>query len=121
MERNDECAAELAEPGTKVGFLIFGMILLGEHQHHRRLIAKGLAPMCRHVRQLRILAVSLEHARHRRFHVGGRARLFGDGGRHRFPGAKQRYIETDVKTRGKHFFGLIRLAGFTTHPAVLQL
>src|SRR5262249_1162666 len=45
VERNDQCAAELTEPGIKVGLLIFGMILFGEHQHHRRLIAEWLAPM----------------------------------------------------------------------------
>src|SRR6266487_5553184 len=121
MERDDQCAAALAEPGIKVGLLILGMIFFSEHQHDRRLTTKGLAPMCRHVSDLRLLAVPLEYARHRGLHVGCRARLFFDGSRQRFPSAEQRYIETDVKARGKHFFGLIRLAGFTTHPAVLQL
>jgi hypothetical protein len=56
-----------------------------------------------------------------RLHISGRTRLFGDGGWHRFPGAEQRYIETDVKPSGKHFFGLVRLTGFATYPAVLNL
>src|SRR5206468_7185431 len=72
MERDDQRAAELAEPSIKIGLLIFGMILFSEHQHHTGLIAKGLAPMCRHVSQLCLLAVPLEHACHRRLHVGGR-------------------------------------------------
>ena len=121
VERDDQRAAELAEPSIKVGLLIFGMILFGEHQHHRRLIVKRLAPMCRHVSQLCLLAVPLEHACHRRLHVGGRARLFDDGGRKRFPGPDQRDIKTDVKAGRKELLGLIRLASFATHPPVLQL
>ena len=77
MKRDDQRATELAEHSIKVGLLISGMILFSEHEHHRRLIAKGLAPMCRHITQLRVLAVSFENARHRRLHVGGGSRLFG--------------------------------------------
>ena len=84
----------------EVGLLIFGMILFGEHQRHPRLIIKWFAPMCRHVSQLRLFAVPLKHACHRRLHVGGRARLFFDGGRQRFPGTEQRRIKTDVKPAG---------------------
>src|SRR5207253_7046410 len=42
VQRDDHCAAELAEPGIKVGLLIFGMILLSEHEHHRGLITEWL-------------------------------------------------------------------------------
>src|SRR5205823_14911988 len=76
VERDDQRAAEPAEPGVKVWLLIFGMILLSEHQHYRRLIAKRLAPMCRYISHLRVFGVPLEDARHRRLYVGGRARLF---------------------------------------------
>ena len=119
VERDDHCAAELAEPGIKVGLLIFGMILFGEHQHHRGFIAKGLAPMRRHVSQLRLLAVPLEDARHRRLYVGGWTRLFRR--RQRFPSAEQRHVETYFQTRGKHPFGFIRLTGFPNRPPILQL
>src|SRR5438034_8014382 len=84
MERDDQRAAELAEPSVKVGLLIFGMILFAEHEHDAGLIAKRLAPMCRHEGYLRLFAVPLEHARHRRLYVSGRARLFR--GRQRFSG-----------------------------------
>src|SRR5206468_10451917 len=87
MERNNQCAAELAEPSIKVRLLIFGMILVSKHQHHAGLIAKWLAPMCRHVSDLRLLAVPLEHARDRGLHVGSRARLFFNRSRQRFPSA----------------------------------
>src|SRR5258708_34890198 len=59
VKRDDQCAAELAEPGIKIWFLIFGMILLSEHKHYRRLIAKRLAPMCRHISELCVFAVPL--------------------------------------------------------------
>ena len=70
--------------------------------------------MCRHVNQLRVLAVPLENARHRRLHVGGEARLFG--WRQRFSSTEQRHIETNVQAGG-----FIRLARFANHPAILQL
>ena len=77
VKRDDQCAAELAEPSIKVGLLIFGMILLSEHEHDGGLIAKGFAPMCRQISELCVFPVPLEDARHRRFHIGGGARLFG--------------------------------------------
>ena len=49
IERDDQCAAELAEPSIKVGLLIFGMILFTKNQHDARLIVKWFAPMCRHM------------------------------------------------------------------------
>ena len=121
MKRDDQCAAELAEPSIKVGLLIFGMIPFSEHQHHTRFIVKGFAPMCRYVSELRLLAVALKDTGHRRLHVGGGARLFGGGSRQRFPGPEQCHIKMNIKAGGKHSLGLVRLAGFATHAAVLQL
>ena len=73
--------------------------------------------MCRHISELGVFAVPLEDARHRRFHIGGGARLFG--WRRRAPSAQQRHIETDIQARGKHSLGFIRLIGFANGPTVL--
>jgi hypothetical protein len=62
MERHDQRAAKPAERSVEVGLLIFGMILFSEHQIHAGFITEWLAPMCRHIRQLRLFAVALEDA-----------------------------------------------------------
>src|SRR5262249_55000782 len=95
------------------------MILLGEHKHDRRLIAKRLPPMRRHISQLCVLPVAFEDSGHCRLHIGRGPRLFG--GRQRFSSTKQRHIETDVQARWKHSLGFIRLARFANRSAVLQL
>src|SRR5438552_7758573 len=77
MERDDERAAESAERSVEIGLLVLGMILFREHQVHAGLITEWLAPMCRHISQLRIFAVTLEHAGDGGLHVRCRTRLFG--------------------------------------------
>src|SRR5438067_3129560 len=77
MKRDDQRAAESAERSVEVGFLILGMILLRKHQVHAGFITEWLTPVCRHIGQLRIFAVTLEYARHRRLHIRRRTRLFG--------------------------------------------
>src|SRR5207249_8779439 len=62
MDRDDQRAAEPAECSVEVGLLIFGMILFRKHQVHAGFITEWLAPMCRHIRQLRFFAVALEDA-----------------------------------------------------------
>ena len=121
VERHDQCAAKSAERSVEVGLLIFGMILFSKHQVHAGLITEWLAPMCRHIRQLRLFAVSLEDAGYRGLHVRGGARLFDDRCRGRVARLEQRHIETRIEATGKHLVGLIRLAGFANHPTVLQL
>ena len=121
MERNDQRAAESAERSVEVGLLIFGMILFRKNQVHAGFITERLAPMCRHICQLCLFAITLEHAGHGGLHVRGRTKLFGGGCRERIAPLEQRHIETRIETIGNHRVGFSRLAGFANHAAVLQL
>ena len=121
IERDDQRAAESAERSVEIGFLILGMILFRKYQVHAGFITEWLTPVCRHIDQLRIFAVTLEHAAYRRLHVRGRAGLFSYRCRERIAGLDQRHVETHIEATGKHRVGLIRLAGFANHVTVLQL
>src|SRR6266576_2818987 len=101
IERDDERAAESAESSVEIGLLVFGMIFFRKHQVHAGLITEWLTPMCRHIGQLRIFAVTLEHAAYRRLHVRGRTRLFSRRYRKRIARPEQRHIETHVEATGK--------------------
>src|SRR6266404_2826836 len=121
IERDDQRAAESAERSVEVGFLILGMILFRKYQVHAGFITEWLTPVCRHIGQLRIFAVTSEHATCGRLHVRGRTRLFGRRYRKRIAGLEQGQLETHIEATGNHRVGLIRLAGFADHVTVLQL
>src|SRR5947207_8483498 len=114
IERDDERAAESAESSVEIGLLVFGMIFFRKHQVHAGFITEWLTPMCRHIGQLRIFAITLEYATYERLHVRGRAKLFGRC-RERVSRLEQRHIETHIETAGKHRIGLVRLTGFAAH------
>ena len=121
IERDDQRAAESAERSVEIGFLILGMILFRKYQVHAGFITEWLTPVCRHIGQLRIFAVTLEYARHRRLHIRRRTRLFGRRYRKPIARPEQGHIETRIEATGNHRVGFIRLAGFANHVTVLQL
>src|SRR2546423_874011 len=102
-------SSESSERSVEIGFLILGMILFRKYQVHAGFITEWLTPVCRHIDQLRIFAVTLEHAAYRRLHVRGRAGLFSYRCRERIAGLDQRHVETHIEATGKHRVGLIRL------------
>ena len=102
MERDDQRAAEPAKRSVEVGLLVFGMILFSKHQVHAGFITEWLAPMCRHVRELRVSTVALEDAGYGRLHVRRRTKLFGGRCRKGIARLEQRHIEMRIKAIGKH-------------------
>src|SRR6187549_3328328 len=96
MEGDDEGAAELAEGGVEVRFFVLGMILFREDEDDARLIAKRFPPGGRDICNFRLFAVPFEYARDGGLDVGGRAGLFHDGRRERFPSPEQRHVKTRV-------------------------
>ena len=90
VDRDDQRAAEPAEQRADVRLLLFRMIFFGEHQLHSRLATERLAPMRRHMGELRLFAVALENAGDRRLHVGRRSAFSGGRSRQRLAGLHER-------------------------------